>query len=1085
MSIEPNQSAEQASLNTPESVSNQNLSQAAGWFDRLILLAIKLRGWIMLAMLGLVALGIYSYQKLPIDAVPDITNIQVQINTQATGYTAPEVEQRITYPIETVMAGLPHLEQTRSISRYGLSQVTVIFNEGTDIYWARQLISQRLQEARGQLPSDIEPVMAPVSTGLGEIYQWVLKADPQILKPDGTPYNLTDLRELQDWVVRPQVQQVTGVAEVNNIGGFQKQYVVEPDFLAMQRYNIDLEDLKQALQSNNENRGAGIISQQGQQLSVRIPGQLTSIEQIKQVVIPTNNSGRVVFVADVASVVLGQEIRAGAATLNGQETVLGTAMMLTGANSRQVAQAVDAKIQQVRQSLPKGVTIETVYNRTTLVNKAIATVQKNLLEGALLVIAILFLFLGNIRAALITACVIPLSMLFTFTGMVQQGISANLMSLGALDFGIIIDGAVVIVENCIRHLASEQHRLGRLLTRQERFNQVFLAARQARRPLIFGQLIILVVYLPVFALTGVEAKLFHPMAATVVIALIGAMILSITFVPAAVALLITGKVQEKENRVMQLAKNAYLKLLNVAYAYRYFTLTSALLILLLAGLLASRVGSEFAPTLSEGDFALQMLRAPDTDLNQSVQMQQQLEQTLLQQFAEIDKIFARTGTAEVAADPMPPHISDGYILLKPKSQWPNPKESLETLKQRIDAVVTQQLGANSEFSQPIELRFNELISGIRSDVGIKIYGDDLEILNQTAQRIAAQVRQINGASDVQVEQTNGLPMLSVQINHTTAALYGLSQQTIQDAVATAIGGSIVGQILQGDRRFDLVVRQNQQAHSPEQLAQLPIRLSNGGMIRLSQVASVQTVLGINQMSRENGKRRVIVTANVSSEGENKRDLGSFVNELQATLANIQLPEGYWLGYGGQFENLQSAEARMLWVVPMALLLVFALLVAVFNNLQDSLLVFSGVPFALTGGILALWLRDIPFSMSAGVGFIALSGVAVLNGLVMLSFIRELRQQYDVMTATWQGAILRLRPVLMTACVASFGFIPMALATGTGAEVQRPLATVVIGGIISSTLLTLIVLPVLYRWLNTSQFLRLKPNLNAHNNKDIL
>ena len=1092
----PNSPVEAIFLNAHSPKMSRHLAPNLDWFDRLILLSINRRGWIMLAMLGLVALGIYSYQKLPIDAVPDITNIQVQINTQAMGFTAPEVEQRITYPIETVMAGLPDLQQTRSMSRYGLSQVTVIFNEGTDIYWARQLISQRLQEARGELPTGVEPIMAPVSTGLGEIYHWVIKADKSALKPDGTPYSLTELRELQDWVVRPQIQQVAGVAEVNSIGGYQKQYVVEPNFSAMQRYGIGLQDLKQALETSNENRGAGIISQQGQQLSVRVPGQLSTISDIQQVVVQNSALGRAVLVSDVATVLLGQEIRSGAATLNGQETVLGTAMMLTGANSRQVAHAVDAKIQQVQQSLPKGVLLETVYDRTTLVNKAIHTVQKNLLEGALLVIAVLFLFLGNIRAALITACVIPLSMLFTFTGMVQQGISANLMSLGALDFGIIIDGAVVIVENCIRHLASEQHRLGRLLTRQERFHQVFLAARQARRPLIFGQLIILVVYLPVFALTGVEAKLFHPMAATVVIALIGAMILSLTFVPAAVALFITGNVQEKENRLMQLAKTGYLKLLNAAYAYRYLTVMSAVMILMLTGLLATRIGSEFAPTLSEGDFALQMLRAPDTDITQSVHMQQQLEQALLKQFAEIDKIFARTGTAEVASDPMPANISDGYILLKPKNQWPNPAESLDMLKQRMQVVVAEQLGANSEFSQPIELRFNELISGIRSDVGIKIYGDDLDILNQTAQRVAAQVRQINGASDVQVEQTSGLPMLSVQINPTAAALYGLSQQTIQDTVATAIGGSLVGQILQGDRRFDLIIRQNQQAHSPEQLAQLPLRLNNGGVIALSQVASVQTVLGINQMSRENGKRRVIVTANVSSEGANKRDLGSFVSELQTTLQSVELPEGYWLGYGGQFENLQSAKARMWWVVPMALLLVFALLVAVFHNLQDSVLVFSGVPFALTGGILALWLRDIPFSMSAGVGFIALSGVAVLNGLVMLSFIRELRVQHDlhkvsdvnhahqVMTATWQGAVLRLRPVLMTACVASFGFIPMALATGTGAEVQRPLATVVIGGIISSTMLTLIVLPVVYRWLNTSKLFKTNAMVSTPQ-KDIL
>ncbi|WP_083698447.1 efflux RND transporter permease subunit [Alkanindiges hydrocarboniclasticus] len=1035
--------------------------QASGWFDQLILAAIRLRGWIMLAVLGLVALGIYSYQQLPIDAVPDITNVQVQINTQAAGYTAPEVEQRITYPIETAMAGLPMLEQTRSLSRYGLSQVTIIFQEGTDIYWARQLINQRLQEAGGQLPDGVSPIMAPVSTGLGEIYQWVLKASPQASPPDGTAYSLSDLRELQDWVVRPQIQQIAGVAEVNSIGGFEKQYVVEPDFYALQRYGLSLDDLAQALQRNNENRGAGIVAQQGQQLSVRVPGQLDSLPDIKNVPVSSSQSNAIIRVADVANVVIGQEIRSGAATLNGQETVLGTAMMLSGANSRVVAQAVDNKIGQVRQSLPKGVVLETVYNRTTLVDKAIQTVQKNLMEGALLVIAVLFLFLGNIRAALITACVIPLAMLFTLTGMVQQGISANLMSLGALDFGIIIDGAVVIVENCIRHLAMEQHRLGRLLTRQERFHQVFLAARQARRPLIFGQLIILVVYLPIFALTGTEAKLFHPMAATVVIALIGAMILSVTFVPAAVALFITGRVQEKENRLMQAAKQFYLNALDKAYAYRYLTVTTALIMLLLTGLLATRIGSEFAPTLSEGDFALQMLRAPGTDLQQSVQMQQQLEQSLLQQFSEIDKVFSRTGTAEVAADPMPPNISDGYILLKPRSQWPDQTETLDELKGRLQDVVEHQLGANSEFSQPIELRFNELISGIRSDVGIKVYGDDLAVLNQTAQRIAARVRQIPGAAEVQVEQTSGLPVLTVNIDSNAAAVYGLSKQAIQDTVATAIGGTTVGQILQGDRRFDLVIRQNQQMQSPEQLASLPLRLANGGVVPLSQVAQVQTVLGINQLSRENGKRRVVVTANVS-----QRDLGSFVRELQATLQDVALPAGYWLGYGGQFENLKSAKQRMQWVVPMALLLVFALLMAVFNNWRDSLLVFSGVPFALTGGIVALWLREIPFSMSAGVGFIALSGVAVLNGLVMLSFIRELRLHLNVVEATWQGAVLRLRPVLMTACVASLGFIPMALATGTGAEVQRPLATVVIGGIVSSTLLTLMILPLLYRWLNT-------------------
>ncbi len=1045
-----------------QAATQDHLSLQKGWFDQLIGWSIQMRVWIMLAMCGLIGLGIYSYQQLPIDAVPDITNVQVQINTQAGGFTAQEVEQRITYPIETAMAGLPTLEQTRSLSRYGLSQVTVIFKEGTDIYWARQLINQRLQEAVSQLPNEIKPSLAPISTGLGEIYQWVLTTQPDAKKPDGTPYQSTDLRELQDWVVRPQIQQVSGVAEVNSIGGYQKQYVVSPDFQALQRYGLTLEDLEQALVNNNDNRGAGLLARNGQQFAVRVPAQLNTVNDIANVVVQ-NRSGAVIRLGDLAQVEIGQEIRTGAATLNGQETVLGTAMMLTGANSRIVAHAVDQKIKQVRQSLPKGVVLETVYNRTTLVDKAIATVQKNLLEGALLVVAVLFLFLGNIRAALITACVIPLSMLLTFIGMVQQGISANLMSLGALDFGIIIDGAVVIVENCIRRLAHEQEQRGRLLTRQERFQQVFLAAQQARRPLIFGQLIILVVYLPIFALTGVEAKLFHPMAATVVIALISAMILSVTFVPAAVALWVTGKVQEKENHLMQRAKQAYLHVLDAAYAYRTVLVTLAIAMLILTGLLASKMGSEFAPTLSEGDFALEIKRAPGADVEQSVAMQQWMERSLRAQFPEIKNIFSRIGTAEVANDPMPPNSSDGYILLKPASEWPNPQETLADLKTRLQQVVEHQLGTVSEFSQPIELRFNELISGVRSDVGIKVYGDDLDVLNQTAQSIAARVRQVRGASEVQVEQTSGLPLLSVQINPTAAAMYGLSAQTIQDVVATAIGGRNVGKILQGDRRFDLVIRQNQQSQSPEYIAQLPIRLANGGVIPLAQVATVKTVLGVNQMTRENGKRRVVVTANVKD-----RDLGSFVQDIQQAMSDMDLPAGYWLGYGGQFENLQSAKARMLWVVPIALLLVLALLVAVFNNVRDSLLVFSGVPLALTGGVVALWLRDIPFSMSAGVGFIALSGVAVLNGLVMLTFIRELREQMDVVSATWQGAVLRLRPVLMTACVASLGFIPMALATGTGAEVQRPLATVVIGGILSSTLLTLILLPVLYRWLNVWQ-----------------
>lgn len=1036
-----------------------SLPPAQGLFDRLIQFAIQNAIWVLLFMVAWIGIGIYSYKNLAIDAVPDITNVQVQINSQANGFTATEVEQRITYPIENAMAGLPSMEQTRSISRYGLSQVTIIFKDGTDIYWARQLINQRLQEAKSALPASVDPQMSPISTGLGEIYQWVIKAEPQAKKPDGSSYTAMDLREIQDWIVRPQLQRVPGVAEINSIGGYNKTYIVSPDLNRLQQLNLSLTTLQQAMTDNNENRGAGFIEDNGQQLTVRVPGMLSSIQDIENVTLETK-SGLPIRVSDVAKVSIGHDLRTGGATYNGEETVLGIAMMMMGENSKTVAQALDAKVAQIQTSLPAGVVLETVYNRSTLVDRAIQTVAKNLIEGAILVIVVLFIFLGNFRAALITACVIPLSMLFTLTGMAQQHISANLMSLGALDFGIIVDGAVVIVENCIRRLAEAQQLQGRLLTRQERFKEVFLAAKQARRPLLFGQFIIIVVYLPIFALSGVEAKMFHPMAIAVVLALLGAMILSITFVPAAVALWVTGEVKETESRWMLALKRAYAALLDWAYVWRRVVLTGVVGILLITAAISTRVGSEFAPQLSEGDFALQLMRAPSTGIEESLKIQAQVEQQLLKQFPEIKAIFARTGTAEVATDVMPPNISDAVILLKPRKEWPDSTETIDELRARMLDAVAQLPGNNSEFSQPIELRFNELISGVRSDIGVKVFGDDLEVLNREAEKIAQQLKTISGASEVKVEQTDGLPLLNVKIDHALAAQYGLSIKAIQDLVATSIGGASVGQILQGDRRFDFVIRLDDQLRTPQQLAMLPLQLPNGGLIQLQDVAKVETILGFSQVSRENGKRRVIVTANVRD-----RDLGSFVAEMQQSLAQQKLPSGYWLGYGGQFENLASAAARMQIVIPLALLMIFILLMAVFHDLRESLLVFSGVPFALSGGIVALWLRDIPLSMSAGVGFIALSGVAVLNGLVMLTFIKELRSTLDVHSATWRGAILRLRPVLMTACVASFGFIPMALATGTGAEVQRPLATVVIGGILSSTLLTLLILPVVYRWMN--------------------
>ncbi|MCY1391196.1 Cobalt-zinc-cadmium resistance protein CzcA [compost metagenome] len=1037
-------------------------------FERIIRFAIEQRFIVLLAVLGMAGIGIASYQKLPIDAVPDITNVQVQINTAAAGYTPLETEQRITYPIETVMSGLPQLKQTRSLSRSGLSQVTVIFEDGTDLYFARQLVNERLQIARDQLPAGAEPVMGPISTGLGEIYLWTVEATEDAKKADGTPYTPTDLREIQDWIVKPQLRNVKGVAEINTIGGFARQFQIAPDPQRLAAHRLTLQDLITALERNNANVGAGYIERSGEQLLIRAPGQVSSAEDIANIVV-TNVGGTPIRVRNVADVGIGRELRSGAATENGREVVLGTVFMLIGENSREVSRAVARKLEEINRTLPAGVQAITVYDRTNLVDKAISTVRNNLVEGAALVIAVLFLFLGNIRAALIAAMVIPLSMLFTFTGMFANRVSANLMSLGALDFGIIVDGAVVIVENAIRRLAHAQRHHGRLLTRTERLHEVFAASREARRALIFGQIIIMVVYLPIFALTGVEGKMFHPMAFTVVIALLGAMILSVTFVPAAIAMFITGRVQEEENLLMRSARRGYEPVLAWVMRNRRSAFAVALVAVLASGLLASRMGSEFIPSLSEGDFALQALRIPGTSLTQSVEMQTRLERAIVERVPEVERVFARTGTAEIAADPMPPNISDSYVMLKPREQWPDPSRTREEIIEAIQQASAAVPGSNYEMSQPIQLRFNELISGVRSDVAVKVFGDDMQVLNATAERIADALRKVDGASEVKVEQTTGLPVLTINIDRDKAARYGLNVGDVQDTLSVAVGGREAGTLFEGDRRFDMVVRLADDLRTDiDGLSRLLIpvpALPNGpdnriGFIALADVATLDLVLGPNQISRENGKRLVIVSANVRG-----RDIGSFVSEAASRIdSEVKVPAGYWTTWGGQFEQLQSAAQRLQIVVPVALLLVFALLFMMFNNLKDGLLVFTGIPFALTGGVIALWLRDIPFSISAGVGFIALSGVAVLNGLVMISFIRNLREEGSSLdSAIVEGALTRLRPVLMTALVASLGFVPMALATGTGAEVQRPLATVVIGGILSSTALTLLVLPALYRW----------------------
>ena len=1034
-------------------------------FDRIIRFAIEHRWLVILAVFGMAAIGVYSYQKLPIDAVPDITNVQVQINTSASGYSPLEVEQRVTFPIETVMAGLPGLEQTRSLSRYGLSQVTVIFKDGTDIYFARQLVNQRIQEARENLPQGTSPMMGPISTGLGEIYLWTVESEPGAKKADGTPYTPTDLREVQDWIIKPQLRQVPGVTEINSIGGFAKEYHITPDPAKLSSYGLTLKDVVAAIEQNNGNVGAGYIERSGEQLLIRAPGQVRTLDDIRNTIL-NNVRGVPIRVRDVAEVGLGAELRTGAATENGREVVLGTVFMLIGENSRVVAQAVANKMVQVNRTLPAGVHAVPVYDRTVLVDKAIATVKKNLLEGAVLVIVILFLFLGNFRAALITAMVIPLAMLFTFTGMVTYKVSANLMSLGALDFGIIIDGAVVIVENCVRRLAHAQEHHRRELTLSERFHEVFAAAGESRRPLLFGQLIIMVVYLPIFALSGVEGKMFHPMAFAVVAALLGAMILSITFVPAAVALFIGKRVAEKENRLMGWARQGYAPMLERVLGNGALVVTSAIVLVVLSGLLAARLGSEFVPSLNEGDIALQSLRIPATSLTQSLDMQKRLEAGLKAKFPEIDRVFARTGTAEIASDPMPQNISDGYVMLKPEDKWPAPKKSRSELIAAIKEEAEKYPGNGYEFSQPIQLRFNELISGVRSDVAIKVFGDDMDVLADTGQRIAEVLGRVPGATEVKVEQTGGLPMLTVQIDREKTARYGLNINDVQETLAIATGGREAGTVFEGDRRFDITVRLPETLRADlDALKRLPISRppsspdGTASFIPLGEVATLSFAPGPNQISRENGKRRVVVSANVQG-----RDIGSFVPEAEAAIQkNVKIPSGYWTTWGGTFEQLQSATRRLQVVVPLALFLVFTLLFVMFNNVKDGMLVFTGIPFALTGGVLALTLRGIPMSISAAVGFIALSGVAVLNGLVMISFIRSLREGgMPLEEAIRHGALTRLRPVLMTALVASLGFVPMALATGTGAEVQRPLATVVIGGILSSTALTLLVLPLLYR-----------------------
>ncbi|MFN7114661.1 MAG: efflux RND transporter permease subunit [Alphaproteobacteria bacterium] len=1039
--------------------------------ERILKFSIAHRLLIVMMTAVLTAYGLYSLSKLPIDAVPDITNNQVAINIEVPSLSPFEVEKQVTYPIETAMAGIPGLVYTRSISRNGFAQITVIFEDKVDLYFARAQVNERLTTAKESLPEGAEPRMGAISTGLGEIYMWTVEyEDPNApyTTPEGRVLanefeKAMYLRTVQDWIIRPQLKTVPGVAEVDAIGGYAQQYHVQPDPQKLAALGLSFSDVIEALERNNASTGAGFLEQKGESYVVRADGRLETIEQIGNVVLSTRG-GIPLYVKDVANVALGKELRTGSASENGHEVVVGTAMMLKGENSRIVSKAVDAKLAEINRTLPEGVKAKTVLNRTKLVDATIHTVQKNLGEGALLVVVVLFLLLGNFRAALITALVIPIAMMMTATGMLKMGISANLMSLGALDFGLIVDGAVIVTENCLRRLSERQHHEGRLLTLSERMEEVMEASRQMIQPAVFGQAIIITVYLPLLTFSGVEGKMFEPMAMTVIIALVAAFILSITFIPAMIAMFIRGKVEEKENRIIAKAKSGYAPMLNWSLQRPKTVILAALAFFVFSMLVGTRLGQEFIPTLDEKDIAMHAMRIPSTGISESTAMQLQVEKAI-SALPEVAFVYSKTGTAEMAADPMPPNVSDTFVILKSKDEWPDKSMTKAKFIEKLSAAVEQVPGNNYEYTQPIQMRFNELIAGVRSDVAIKVYGDDFDVMGATANRIASALRGVAGAADVKVEQVTGLPMLDIDLNKGAIARYGLNIGDILDLIAVAIGGQEAGLIFEGDRRFPIVVR------LPEEIRQdipalenlpVPVPHENGGrgaFVPLKELASFRLSEGPNQISRENGKRRVVVQANVRG-----RDIGSFVAEAQDVLSEqVAIPSGYWLDWGGQFENLEAARARLMIVVPACFFLIFMMLFTALGSAKQALLVFSGVPLAISGGILTLYLRDMPFSIPAAVGFIALSGIAVLNGLVMITYINHLvAKGIATGEAIVQGALTRLRPVLMTALVASLGFVPMALATGTGAEVQKPLATVVIGGLVTATLLTLIVLPALYK-----------------------
>ncbi|MBB3891471.1 cobalt-zinc-cadmium resistance protein CzcA [Phenylobacterium haematophilum] len=1049
---------------------------------RILSMSVRGRWYVLFLTLIIAIYGGWQLTKLPIDAVPDITNKQVQINTVAGALSPVEIEKRVTFPVETALAGIPGLETTRSISRNGFSQVTAIFSESTDLYFARQQVAERLTQARDTLPASVQPQIGPVTTGLGEVFMYSVEfANPDgkgAKVRDGSPgwqsdgsyltaegERLTDsvaraayLRTVQDWVIRPQLRSVKGVAGIDSIGGFEKQYVVEPDPSKLAAYGVSYTELAKALEASNLSVGANFIQRAGEAYLVRADARVRTLDEIQNAVIATRGTVPVA-VKDVATVRVGGDLRTGAATKKGEEVVVGTALMLIGENSRSVAKAVGEKLDDVRKSLPPGVVVNTTLDRSVLVNATIATVERNLTEGAILVAATLFLLLGNVRAALIAVLIIPLSFLMMAIGMNKLNVPGNLMSLGALDFGLIVDGTVIIIENCLLRLAERQHREGRLLLLPERLETVLHASQEMIRPTVYGQAIIFLVFAPLLTFTGVEGKTFSPMAITIMLALGAAFILSLTFVPAMVAILMRGKVSEKEVRIIAYSKRHYDPVLKRAIARPWPFIGAGVALFLVAGGVYTTLGQEFIPQLDEKNLAMGSLKIPSTSLEQSKSMQQLVERAVTS-LPEVEMMFSKTGTAEVATDPMPPNQSDGFIILKPQKEWPEGVKTKAQVVERIEAKVAPLLGNSYEVSQPIQMRFNELIAGVRGDVAIKLYGDDLDKMGLAAAKIGAALESIQGADGVRIEQTAGAPTLDVRFDRPAIARFGLTVEEVAETVAAALGGRQAGDVFEGDKRFDITVRVPMANRNDlEAIGALPVMLpsANGGMQRsvpLRELVQFRFADGLNQVSREDGKRRVVIQVNVRD-----RDIGSFVNEARTKVEAVALPPGSWITWGGQFENLKAATARLGLVVPICFIMIFVILYMALGGLAPAASVFAAIPLGLSGGVFALALTGITFSISAAVGFIVLAGVAVLNGLVVMSSIRQrLDEGMPVSEAIYEGAAERFRPVLMTGLVPAIGFIPMALATGTGAEVQKPLAMVVIGGLITATAVTLVVLP---------------------------